>query len=113
MCRYLGNNEVLGSLFEAVVKFQRESITFNKIYDILYYASIELNEKEQTVILVDREGIYNFVELYNDSIIVNETEDSINILNKKKVSMFSEIYKIDKDIEKIFSNAIEKVLLAA
>ena len=62
---------------------------------------------------MDREGIYNFVELYNDSIIVNETEDSINILNKKKVSMFSEIYKIDKDIEKIFSNAIEKVLLAA
>lgn len=113
MCRYLGNNIVLGSLFEAVVKCEKDSITFNKIYDILYYASVELNEKEQTVILVDREGIYNFVELYNDYIIVNETEESINILNKEKVSMFSEIYKIDKDIETVFSNVIEKVLFAA
>ena len=51
MCRYLGNNEVLGSLFEAVVKCEKDSITFNKIYDILYYASVELNEKERTIAL--------------------------------------------------------------
>jgi len=113
MCRYLGNNEVLGSLFEAVVKCEKDSITFNKIYDILYYASVELNEKERTIILVDREGIYNFVDLYKDSILVNETEEEIKILNKDKVSTFSEIYKIDEEIEKIFTNAIERVLLAA
>lgn len=111
MNRYLGNNVVLGSLFEKVAKKEMESITFNKLYDILYYVSVQL-EKKQTLILVDREGIFNFVNLYKDSIDVDESDDVIRILNKERVASFSDIYQIDKEIEDVFTKAIEMAFAA-
>lgn len=112
MRRYLGNNAILGNLFEKVAKKEMESITFNKLYDILYYASVELNEKEQTVILVNREGIFNFIEIYQDSISVDETDEKIVILNKEKVSSFSNLYHIDHEIEEILKKAVDLAFAA-
>ena len=55
MCKYLDNDVVLGNLFIKVIERELDKITFNKIYDFIYYASLKLNVEEETYILVSRE----------------------------------------------------------
>jgi len=84
MLRYVDNDVVLGNLFIKVIEREINEITFNKIYDFIYFTSLKLNEKEDTRILVSRDEIMNFVARYKDLIRVNEQNDSITIMKKEE-----------------------------
>ena len=86
MCRFLDNDVVLGNLFIKVIEKEIYEITFNKIYDFIYYVSTKLNEEENTIILVSKEGLMNFVEHYTEFIIVDENEEKI-VITKKEESL--------------------------
>ena len=79
MCRYLDNDMVLGNLFIKVIEKEMKEITFNKIYDFIYYASMKLNEEDNTTILVSKDGIMHFAELYRDFIELDADEERITI----------------------------------
>ena len=83
---FLDNDVVLGNLFIKVIEREMEEITFNKIYDFIYYASLKLNEKENTIILVSKDGIINFVEMYQEYIQMDESEEKI-VIKKKEESL--------------------------
>lgn len=88
MIRFLDNDVVLGNLFIKVIERKMDSITFNKIYDFVYYASTKLNEEENTTILVSKDGILNFVEFYRDYIEIDETEEERIVIRRKEVLNF-------------------------
>lgn len=83
MCRYVDNDVILGNLFIKVIEQELDEITFNKIYDFVYYTSLKLNEEENTLILVSRESIMSFVECYKELICI-EKEDSIKVMKKEE-----------------------------
>lgn len=86
MCRYLDNDVTLGNLFIKVIEREIADLTFNKIYDFVYYVSTKLNEEENTTVLVSRDGIFNFVEMYSEYISLNENEERI-IITKREESL--------------------------
>lgn len=111
MCRYLDNDVVLGNLFIKVIEKELKEITFEKIYDFVYYASVKLNEKENTMILVSRDGIMNFVGLYSDFIEIDEEEEKI-IITKREESLvcFRNRYEDNgKDFAASFDFALEQI----
>lgn len=112
MCRYMGNDFILGKLFEKVAEKEINNITFSQLYDILYYTSVKLNRTEETVLLVTRDGILNFAEMYNDFITIDESSDKIIITNKEKISTFSAIFDRDDNLDKVISYAIEQACAA-
>lgn len=112
MCRYLGNDFLLGKLFEKVAERKIQSLTFNKLYDILYYTSVKLNQSEDTLLLVTRNGILHFAEIYQDFIEIDDSEEEITIKNTVKINQFSAIFDKDENLEKVISDAIEQVYAA-
>ena len=82
---FLDNDVVLGNLFIKIIEREMKEITFDKIYDFIYYVSLKLNEKENTTILVSKEGIINFVEMYQEYIKMDELEEKIIIKNEKEI----------------------------
>lgn len=108
---FLDNDVVLGNLFIKVIEKEMDEITFNKIYDFVYYVSLKLNEKENTTILVSKDGIMNFVEMYQDFIQIDESEEKI-IITKREESLtrFRNRYEDNgKEFEASFDFALEKI----
>lgn len=81
MCRYLDNNILIGNLLIKFLEKDIEVVSFQKIYDFLYYTSLKLNEDENAVILASKESIYNFVDQYRNLLQISENNDSIKILH--------------------------------
>ncbi|MCM1262001.1 MAG: hypothetical protein NC313_04700 [Butyrivibrio sp.] len=108
---FLDNDMVLGNLFIKVIEKEMNEITFEKIYDFVYYASIKLNEKENTIILVSKEGIMNFAELYKDFIQIDEEEKKIIITSKEETLIcFRNRYEDNgKDFAESFDFALEQI----
>lgn len=111
MCRYLDNDVVLGNLFLKVIERDLEEITFNKIYDFIYYTSAKLNENEETILLVSREGIMNFVEIYAEFVEVDEDTDTIKIIKSaESAECFNKRYRENcEEYIKAFDFAINQV----
>lgn len=111
MCRYLDNDVVLGNLFIKVIERELDEITFNKIYDFIYYTSVELNKDEDTIILVSREGIMEFAETYAEFIKIDENTDTIKIINRQEsIDCFEKRYKENGEIyEAAFNYAMNQV----
>lgn len=108
---FLDNDVVLGNFFIKVIEKEMDEITFNKIYDFIYFASLKLNEKENTTILVSREGIINFVEMYEEFIQMDETEEKI-VITKRKESLerFRNRYEDNgKEFAESFDYALEQI----
>lgn len=112
MCRYFGNDFILEKLFQKVVERKIKDLTFNKLYDILYYVSIQLNREEETLLLVTRDGILSFAEIYSDFIDVDEDSDTIKIKKKDEVSLFPTVFDKDDNIDRIILDAINQVCAA-
>lgn len=110
MIRFLDNDVVLGNLFIKVIEREMDSITFNKIYDFVYYVSTKLNEEENTTILVSKEGILNFAEIYQDYIRIDENEEKIVITNKEALTCFKRRYEDNgKEYAASFEYALEQI----
>lgn len=111
MCRYLDNDVVLGNLFIKVIERELDEITFNKIYDFIYFTSLELNKEEETIILVSKDGIMSFVDAYREFIEVDETTDSIRIIKKQEsIICFEKRYKeIGEEYEDAFDFAMNQL----
>lgn len=108
---YLDNDMVLGKLFIKVIERKMDEITFEKIYNFIHCASIELNEKENTTILVSREGIINFAELYKDFIQIDEEEKKIIITHREEsLFCFQNRYEDNgKDYAESFDFALKQI----
>lgn len=111
MCRYLGNDMVLGNLFIKVIEREMNEITFEKIYDFIYFSSIKLNEKENTTILVSRDGIMNFAEIYAEFIEIDESEEKIIITKSEELLIcFRKRYEDNrKEFADSFDFALEQI----
>lgn len=108
---YLDNDMVLGNLFIKVIENKMDEITFEKIYDFIYYTSVKLNEKENTTILVSKDGIMSFAELYKDFIQIDEEEMKI-IITRKEESLicFRNRYEDNgKDFAESFDFALKQI----
>ena len=93
MCLYLGNDIVLGNLFLKLVEKEITEIACEEIYDFLYYVSSKMNEKQNTVLLVSKEGIYNFIKMYNGFLQLKDDRKHIEITNKEGIKEnFPEFY---------------------
>ena len=112
MCRYFGNDFILEKLFQKVVEKEINDLTFNKLYDILYYVSIQLNREEETLLLVTRNGILSFAEIYSDFIDVDEDSDTIKIKKKDEETSFPTVFDKDDNIDRIILDAIDQVFAA-
>ena len=112
MCRYFGNDFILEKLFQKVVEKEINDLTFNKLYDILYYVSIQLNREEETLLLVTRNGILSFAEIYSDFIDVDEDSDIIKIKKKDEETSFPTVFDKDDNIDRIILDAIDQVFAA-
>lgn len=111
MGRYLDNDVALGNLFIKVIEKEISDLTFNKIYDFVYYVSSKLNEEENTIVLVSKDGILNFVEMYREYIMVDENDERI-IITKKEESLkcFKRRYEDNgKEFAASFDYAIERI----
>lgn len=94
MCRYVDDDIVLGNLFIKVIEKEIDEITFNKIYDFIYYTSLKLNEVENTLLLVSRDKIIDFAERYREFIQVDESGETIMIRNREKsIKCFKKLYQ--------------------
>lgn len=116
MCRFLDNDMVLGNLFIKVIENEMSEITFNKIYDFIYYASLKLNEEENTTILVSRDGIMHFAELYREFIILDADEEKITIKNASEdasLVCFRRRYEDNgKEYASVFDFAMSQIVAA-
>ena len=84
MCLFLDNDMVLGNLFIKLIEREIEEIEFEQVYDFVYYVASKLNETDDALILVSREGIMKFAEYYADFIKVDEESSKIMITKKKE-----------------------------
>lgn len=86
MCIFLDNDMVLGNLFIKLIEREIEEIEFEKVYDFVYYVASKLNETDNALILVSREGIMKFVDYYADFIQVDDQASKI-IITKREESL--------------------------
>lgn len=111
MCRYLGGEMVLGNLFIKLIEKEIEELTFNKLYDIIYYTSVKLNEEENTLVLVSRDEIICFAEMYDEFIEINESGDKIKLKKKEElVKCFKARYEqMGREYMPAFEFAFEQI----
>ena len=98
----MNNDSLLGNFFIELIKNKRESVTFEQIFDFVYYASLKLEEENKTTeILVSRSGICNFVETHN--IFLNSVEEgniiTINLDSSKKIDFLNDLKIVAERIE--------------
>lgn len=112
MCVFLDNDMVLGNLFIKLIERQINEIAFEKLYDFVYYVSTKLNEKENTTILVSKEGIMRFVEYYEEYIKVDETQSKILITKREEsYACFKKRYEDNgKEFSDSFDYALDKLV---
>ena len=84
MCIFLDNDMVLGNLFIKLIEREIDEIEFEKVYDFVYYVSSKLNETENALILVSKEGIMRFAEYYADFITVDDMLSKITITKREE-----------------------------
>lgn len=112
MCRYLDGDMVLGNLFIKLLENEMEELSFDKLYDFIYYISVELNQQENTLVLVTKNEIMNFAEKYNEFVDIDEDEEKI-ILKKKEESkqcFINRYKKMGEGYMRIFDFAFKQMV---